>query len=169
MTPTDPTASGWSVIEHAPPGPVALTAQQREEVRAERWTPVGDNHHNADACPYCSPHVIAMSKERDEARDALANMEECWKAELGHANRWSKRAHEALAVCAAMREALERAADATDEGADAVMDVVDKALSSSPDAARRYAERVGFQTARRDAFSDAKESPRLVSIDSATR
>jgi hypothetical protein len=34
MTTTDPTASGWSVIEHAPPGPVALTAQQREEVRA---------------------------------------------------------------------------------------------------------------------------------------
>jgi hypothetical protein len=35
MTPTDPALSGWSVIEHAPPGPVALTVEQREEVRAE--------------------------------------------------------------------------------------------------------------------------------------
>lgn len=50
----------------------ALTArvQALEDEKSERlWQPLGDNHHNAAACPYCQPKLSA----HDEAvrRDAL--------------------------------------------------------------------------------------------------
>jgi hypothetical protein len=56
----------------------ALSAAERERDEA-RFRPLGDNHHNAAACPYCSPaseiaslraRAAALEAERDENEQA---------------------------------------------------------------------------------------------------
>jgi hypothetical protein len=31
-----------------------------------QFSPLGDNHHNAKACPYCSPAAHALTEERND-------------------------------------------------------------------------------------------------------
>jgi type I site-specific restriction endonuclease len=126
ITPTAPTVSGWSVIEHAPPGPVALTEKQREEVR---------QHATARAynCPQCgywattNDDARVLEAQRDEARAEAKTFEAMWRglletlpAQRDEARKERDTARARLAECVKHN----------------------KALSSSPDAARRYAERV---------------------------
>ena len=89
MTHSDPTGPGWSVIEHAPPGPVGLTEKQREEVRVAAV----DSKRTLDATRlslqrYYEAHGVEVNRlnaaekrakdaerQRDEARAALRSLE----------------------------------------------------------------------------------------------
>lgn len=45
-------------------------AEASEQALAEaRFAPLGDNHHNAAACPYCSPRSVIV--QRDILQQAL--------------------------------------------------------------------------------------------------
>lgn len=53
----------------------AATQAQRElleEVRKQRdearFSPLGDNHHNAAACPYCNPKLEAQREQLEQAQ-----------------------------------------------------------------------------------------------------
>lgn len=42
-----------------------------ERLQAERFTPLGDNHHNAALCPYCSPKIRAELDRYSAAADKM--------------------------------------------------------------------------------------------------
>lgn len=60
----------WS-YQVAPACLIALLDERdriAEELAAARFAPLGDNHHNAEACPYCSPKRLALEEELRKAR-----------------------------------------------------------------------------------------------------
>lgn len=55
---------------------VAALREECERLRAAvaeaKFSPLGDNHHNAAACPYCNPAWSKLQAERDVLRARLA-------------------------------------------------------------------------------------------------
>ena len=46
----------------------------REEVRRARFAPLGDNHHNALACPYCNPKQLDPEAELTALRRRVVEL-----------------------------------------------------------------------------------------------
>lgn len=54
-----------------------LARQLERELAQARFSPMGDNHHNAMLCPYCNPLPAQRPEERQqliEARDRYRNL-----------------------------------------------------------------------------------------------
>ena len=63
---------------------LAATRLQLEEMRQQRFAPLGDNHHNAAACPHCNPQFTENLKRAESAeskleqsKKAVARLTEC--------------------------------------------------------------------------------------------
>lgn len=63
-------------------------AEALEDAKRARWAPMGDNHHNAAACPYCSPEseIVALRARLAEAERAIRHVRErhdaaVWRAD----------------------------------------------------------------------------------------
>ncbi len=54
----------------------ALQSEVERQLLEARYSPLGDNHHNAAQCPYCNPKYAALQSEVERLRKVAEVAEE---------------------------------------------------------------------------------------------
>jgi hypothetical protein len=63
-----------AALASAPSAPQSEIERLKKELAEAKFAPLGDNHHNAAACPYCSPK-LAQGQERTALIEQLRGVE----------------------------------------------------------------------------------------------